>query len=146
MKHWWFFLCISVLIQIPISVGAVGVGVEPAGLNFNINSNGQSINTIKLTNPSLEPGLFTIAADDFSDWFTIQPSEIRLEANESRAVKVQVKPNQSGRFATSLSVVGYPLDTRSFNAGSGLKLPVIIISTVPAVALRWFYVGLVMMA
>lgn len=102
---------------------AVGVGVNPSALDFKIESAGGAHGQLVVTNPSQEPGLFIISPDDFANWFIISPTELRLEAGESQQVEITVKPKKVGSFATSLSVIGYPLDTREFKAGSGLKVP-----------------------
>ena len=114
----------------PLPVAAVGVGVNPASLEVDTGTSGQATATLNITNPSNEPGLFAISADDQAAWFTFSPAEVRLEAGETRAVEVQVHPSQTGRFVLQLSVLGYPLDTRAFKAASGLKVPNYISTTV----------------
>ncbi|MBI5466029.1 MAG: hypothetical protein HY974_01920 [Candidatus Kerfeldbacteria bacterium] len=125
----------------PSAVAAVGVGVKPLSLEIAAGLGQEVVQEIQITNPSLEPGLFAVSADDLSDWFEFEPAEVRLEAHESKIVKVRLKPQGSGRLATSLSVVGYPLDTRSFKAGSGLKVPVSLVVTGSAATPWWRYLG-----
>jgi len=125
-----------------LPVKAVGVGVEPVSLEIKVGATGTPRTTLKITNPSVEPGIFIVSADDLAPWFTFEPKEARLEAGEARVVTVIVHPRRSGRFATNLSVVGYPLDTRSFNAGSGLKVPVQLVVTGVSPWPWWRYVGL----
>lgn len=108
----------------PFAARAVGVGVNPAALDITVGSLGQGSATLTITNPSTEPGLFVISPDEQAQWFTVAPSEVRLEAGESRVVQITAHPDQSGQFALQLSVLGYPLDTRAFKAASGLKVPV----------------------
>jgi hypothetical protein len=117
------FLAIIIGAGLARPVLAVGVGVNPSSLDFKIESAGGAHNQLTVTNPSQEPGLFIISLDDLANWFTISPAELRLEAGESQQVEITVKPEKVGSFATSLSVIGYPLDTREFKAGSGLKVP-----------------------
>lgn len=117
------FLAIIIGVGLAQPTLAVGVGVNPSVLDFKIESAGSARNQLIVTNPSQEPGLFIISPDDLASWFTINPAELRLEAGESQQVDITVKPKQVGSFATSLSVIGYPLDTRAFKAGSGLKVP-----------------------
>jgi hypothetical protein len=116
-----FLAIIGLVFALPVF--AVGVGVNPSSLDFKIESAGGARNQLMVTNPSNEPGLFVVSSDDLADWFTISPAELRLEAGESQQVEITIKPKKIGSFVTSLSVIGYPLDTREFKAGSGLKVP-----------------------
>jgi len=121
------YKCIVLLVVsllIPQLVLAVGIGVQPTSLNLSANAQGEASGKITISNPSAEPGLFTVSADDLASQFSFNPTEVRLEAQESKVINVIFHSKQAGRWATNLSVVGYPLDTRSFNAGSGLKVPI----------------------
>ncbi len=113
----------AVFIWWPSLVVALGVEANPAHLKLVTNSQGRVETVLTIANPSTEPGLFALSIDDHQSWFKIEPAELRLEAGERRAVKISIKADKSGQYSTWLSVVGYPLDTRAFKAGSGVKIP-----------------------
>ncbi len=120
------------------TASAMGIGVSPTVLNLATDSGGLITTEIIISNPSLEPGLFTVTADDYSDWFVFEPSELRLETKEQQKVKILIKPNKLGRFASNLSILAYPLDTRSFKAASGVKVPFNLAVETLQVA-EWYY-------
>ena len=137
-----FFLSLaSLFLALPVAVQAVGVGVNPLSVAASLKVGQEVVKEIQVTNPSVEPGLFVVSADELADWFKFEPSELRLEARESRSVKVVVKPTKAGRYSVNLSVIGYPLDTRSFNAGSGLKVPVSLVVSGATPTPWWRYLG-----
>lgn len=112
------FACI-----LPYQVRAVGVGVNPLSVQISTGSSGQGSALLSLTNPSNEPGIFTVSPDQLVSWFTITPAEVRLEAGETKSVEITVHATKPGQYALQLSAVGYPLDRRAFAAASGLKVP-----------------------
>ena len=139
----FMYKCIVLLIVsllAPQLVLAVGIGVQPTSLNLSANAQGEASGKITISNPSAEPGLFTVSADDLSSQFSINPTEVRLEAQESRVINIIFYSKQAGRWATNLSVVGYPLDTRSFNAGSGLKVPINLTVDQVSGSVWWIYI------
>lgn len=103
---------------------ALGIEANPTSLKLITNSKGEAESTVTIANPSTEPGLFALSIDDNKEWYKIEPAEVRLEAGERRTVKINVRADKVGQHSTWLSVVGYPLDTRAFKAGSGVKIPV----------------------
>ncbi len=105
------------------AVFAIGVGVSPAVINVSAQKGGKVLTELTITNTAQEPGIYIVSADELTDWIGVQQREIRLEAGEKKRVRVLVNPKKEGIFTTMLSVVGYPLDKKSFNAGSGLKVP-----------------------
>jgi len=119
-------------------VSAMGVGLSPTSLDLIVGNDGLARAELTISNPSQEAGLFTVAADDYADWFIFQPSELRLDPQSQQKVKVLVKPNQTGRYASNLSILAYPLDTRSFKAASGVKVPFnLTVQVLPS--LVWHY-------
>lgn len=106
------------------TVQAVGVSVTPKELKVSGNM-GETVNA-KLTvkNPSTEVSLFEIYPDELEKMIKPSPSSFILESGESREVTIQVTPNESGIFRTNISVLATPVAKASFNAGSGIKIPI----------------------
>lgn len=121
-----FFIILLIIIW-PQSVAALGVEINPSSLKLETNNKGEAQAVLTIANPSAEPGIFALSVDEQSNWFKIQPAELRLEAGERRNVKIDIKADRIGRYTTWLAVAGYPLDTRAFKAGSGVKVPVSLI-------------------
>lgn len=112
---------------LPSIAAAVGISVQPARLELYYPGLNQKAIVVK--NISAEPVSLNIYVDDFKDQVAIEPSELSLLPGQ--ASPVQVKVDFSGQPAgaenTNLSVVASALDKRSFNAASGIKVPLTII-------------------
>ncbi len=102
---------------------AVGIGVEPSFLDFELKIGQIKTGKILVYNISQEPGIFQVFPDDLNDWLKIEPNNFRLEAGENKEVKIEIKAKEKGRRATNFSVVSLPLDRRSFSISPGLKIP-----------------------
>src|SRR3989344_1565474 len=116
----------TLLFLFPGTVQAVGVSVQPSKLElfFPDKSAGQII----IKNISAEPITVLIYPDDFINSISVNPSELELWPEQSSPV--QIGANFSGESAglknTNLSVVASARDKRSFNAASGIKIPITI--------------------
>ncbi|MBU1038916.1 hypothetical protein KKC17_01625 [Patescibacteria group bacterium] len=122
-KYFNLFFISLVLFGLAPEVLAMGLGVSPTSLTIATNHQGLAKTELVISNPSAEVGLFTIAADEYADWFVFQPAELRLDPKSQQRVNLIIKPNKVGRYASNLSILAYPLDNRSFNAASGIKVP-----------------------
>ncbi|MCD4760607.1 hypothetical protein K8R42_01795, partial [bacterium] len=79
-------------------------------------------------NISAEPIIVFISPDDFVENIIIQPSEIKLLPDEITQLKIQVyfPEEASGIKNTHISVVSRAIDKKSFNAASGIKIPLTV--------------------
>ncbi len=105
------------------SVFAIGIGANPSFLDLELKLNETKESEILVYNISQEPGIFQIFPDELNDWIKIEPNNFRLEAGETKKIKIIVSAKDKGRVATNLSIVVNPLDRGSFGVGSGLKIP-----------------------
>jgi Flp pilus assembly protein TadB len=81
---------------------------------------------IKVSNPSSDVAVFEVYPDDFAAAIKAIPSSFTLESGSEKYVTLAVKTAQEGRLSTLLSVVGRPLASNAFQAGSGVKVPLAI--------------------
>ena len=104
-------------------VSAIGVGAKPSVLDLELKA-GQSEKTkILVYNLSQEAGIFQVFPDELKEYIEIKPDNFRLEAGESKEIKITVLVQEDGKKTTNLSVLGMPLDRRSFSVSSGIKIP-----------------------
>jgi len=119
-----FFTLLLVLLFLMVAqTKAIGIGIKPSYLEVSLNEREKITTSLRVYNISNEPAQFRIYADELIDWLKITPTEFRLEAQETKVVKIEVEAKDSGRRSTNLSVVGSPLNKSQFNADSGVKVP-----------------------
>lgn len=120
------FSLLIVFILFPLSSQAVGLEINPAELNINVPQTANS--KINIKNISPEAIAIKVSADNFADKIILIPQELTLLPQESAVVEVRVNflPTSKKLLATNISVVGQSLDKKSFNAASGLKIPLAI--------------------
>ncbi len=102
---------------------AMGLSVDPARLVGEIRENKKISFVLMVYNDTEDPGIYDVYADDFPDWFEITPAQFRLYPGDNQKVNIEVKPEKAGSFVVNISVVGRLLNRKSFNAASGLKIP-----------------------
>ncbi|RJQ31424.1 hypothetical protein C4572_02470 [Candidatus Parcubacteria bacterium] len=117
------FLALLFILLAPVAAGAVGIGVRPSDLNINVSLNQQKTADLIVYNLSAEPAVFDVYSDELNSWITIAPNNFRLEAEETKVIKITVNGKEAGRTATNISVVAKGLNKRLFNADSGIKVP-----------------------
>jgi len=122
------FSALSLLL--PFSAGAVGVAVRPAELEVQASVGKEALVRINVSNPSSDVAIFEVYPDEFEQLIKITPSSFTLESGSEQYVSVKITPATEGRMQTNLSVVGRPLSTGAFGAGSGVKLPLVVIAKV----------------
>ena len=122
----WLKLTIFSLLFIPLASRAVGVSVEPAELDILYPS--QKDYGFTITNISSEPIVVSVYPDAFQDNITIYPNEVQLMPEQVTKVIVlaDFADQPAGVKSTYVSVVSKAMDKRSFNAASGIKLPLSI--------------------
>ena len=111
------------------SVKAAGISVSPRELELSANVGETVSGKLTVKNPSNEVSLFEVYPDELEKIIKASPSSFILEAGESREVVIQITPYESGVFKTNISVVGTPVSKAAFNAGSGVKIPLGITSS-----------------
>lgn len=121
---WYKLFCL--LLFLPFSVQAVGVSVNPSSIH--LLSPNISNQEIIVQNISSEPILVKIYADDFKDNIEISHHEFELLPNQVSPVKISA---DFGSFSpgvknTNISILSQAKDKRSFNAISGIKIPISI--------------------
>ncbi|HBT81541.1 hypothetical protein A2757_00515 [Candidatus Giovannonibacteria bacterium RIFCSPHIGHO2_01_FULL_48_47] len=104
--------------------GAVGLSVYPKELRVSAMVGETANYKLNVKNPSGEVSLFEVYPDDLGAIVKVSPSSFILESEESREVSVRVTARGEGVFKTNISVVATPVASASFNAGSGVKIPV----------------------
>ncbi len=129
---------------------AVAVGVNPASLTVEINTQQQTTVSLQVFNEGSEEAIFDVYADDLSDWFVISPVQFRLSPSQQQLVKIKITALQPGRRQVFLSVTGRALRRQSFNAAAGVKVPVNIVAKGGAPFLargeKWAMAGLIILA
>ncbi len=133
------FLQIIIFISLcfPLLAQAVGIAVSPSSLDFALPQ--YDSRNLTITNISPEPIIVFVQADDFVDKIVINPSELKLLPDESSQVKIKVSFTDSpaGVQHTNISVVSRAINPQSFNAASGIKIPL----TVNIVDYSWQWSG-----
>ena len=114
------------LLFLPQAVGAVGVSVEPAYLEIIYSSD--KTTDLTVTNVSQEPVIVSIFPDELIEQIQVYPSELNLLPEEVAQIELSFDFDEkvAGIKKASISVVTKALNKRSFNAASGLKIPVTI--------------------
>jgi len=97
--------------------------VEPAELDILYPS--QEKYSFTVTNISAEPIVVSTYVDAFQDNVSLQPNEIKLLPKEVTEVVVKADfiGTPAGVKNTYISIISKAIDKRSFNAASGIKLP-----------------------
>lgn len=117
----FFFALIAVQVQ------ASSIGVRPGRVEL-FSYLGQSANQeILLFNTSKEPLIYTLQADTEISGLTIEPSEIRLEADQEQIVVIANKSYFPKKIDSIISIVARSPNSSSLGASAGVKLPLEII-------------------
>ena len=95
----------------------------------------QQILDLKINNISQEPISVTVIADDLVEYINIRPAEFTLLPEEIMLVNLDLDftDQPSGIRKTDISIISKALDKQSFNAASGIKIPL----TVAIVSSAW---------
>jgi len=120
----FFKLVLFALFFVPLSVKAVGISVTPSTVDLLYPDIVKEKITVK--NISTEPIMVYIYADDFLDNINIVPNEFELLPDQLSLVNILGDFNnfETGIQKTNISVLSKAKDKKSFNAISGIKIPV----------------------
>ncbi|PLX25699.1 hypothetical protein C0580_01830 [Candidatus Parcubacteria bacterium] len=119
-------ILLFILLFFPFGVKAVGVSVSPSSLELIYPDEENS--ELIIRNISLEPITVYIYPDDYKEQIIVNPSEVNLLPDEFGRINLDYNFSQEKKAAltTNISVVSKAVDKRSFNAASGLKIPISI--------------------
>jgi len=123
-----FLIAISLLL--PLATFAAGIQVSPARLE--IDSGISESTSLTVTNPTNDVQIYEVLVDDFDEVIKVSPESFTLEAGENRNVSVtinqQALQNSSEIISTTISVVQKPLADARFQAKTGVKIPITVVT------------------
>ncbi|MCD4704835.1 hypothetical protein K8R66_02030 [bacterium] len=116
---------IILLLFLPMTTQAVGIAVEPAKLKIYSSDKEYYLN---IENISAEPITVFIYSDDFENNIIIYPDNINLSTQQKTRIKIYTNfsENKEKILSTNISLVSKALNKKSFNASSGIKIPITI--------------------
>ncbi len=120
------FLFAFLFLFLPLDALALGLAVEPASLEISYPQNKQE--QLKITNISSEPIFVKVQADALVENIKIDPKEFNLLPEETMLVNLDLAFSQRDSLLqkTNLSILSQALHPNSFNAISGIKIPLTI--------------------
>lgn len=91
-----------------------------------------NLTTVRLlvTNPSSDVAVFEVYPDEFAAFVKANPSSFTLESKAEKMITIEVTAREAGQFSTLLSIVARPLASNAFQAGGGVKVPLLITAEV----------------
>jgi hypothetical protein len=124
MKYFKIFLFI--LFFLPLPSQAVGISVQPSSIDLFWPDIVDE--KISVKNISKEPIVVHVYVDDFSEAINIEANEFELLPDQVAPVKISgdFSNFSAGTQKTNISVLSKALDKKSFNAISGIKIPLSI--------------------
>jgi hypothetical protein len=122
----FFKLLLLSLFLLPLSVEAVGVAVSPSSVDLLFPDISEE--KISIKNISSEPIVVRVYTDDFADNISIEPNEFELLPDQVSPVKISGDFDnfEAGIQKTDISILSKAKDKKSFNAISGIKIPLSI--------------------
>lgn len=107
-------------------VHGIGIGVNPAKMEFEMETGQNVQRNITVSNPeSAELGFQVYIENQSIDWIKISDLEFSLEPHQKKQITVQFTPTagEVGEFDAKICVVTLK-PSGGFNIGSGVKIPV----------------------
>ena len=111
-----------------VCVSAIGIGVNPAKLELEIENGDTIYQNITVSNPDNIELVFHIYTDDeFNEWITIADPNFSLGPYQEKEVGIYFTPltEKAGTFNTTIFAVALNPDS-NINLGSGVKIPVTV--------------------
>jgi hypothetical protein len=139
------------LILLSAPVFALGMGVTPGRLNFNVSPGSTASQTINIINQSDSEARFKIYMnDDLQKWFSILPDEFVLNAHKAQDIEVKVSPPFLAKqelHDTTIYIISTPAESE-LQLGAGIKVATHI-QIIPSPIFRielWLIAGGVLLA
>jgi P pilus assembly chaperone PapD len=133
------------LIILSSPVFALGVGVTPGRLNFDVSPGSMASQTLNIVNQSDSEAKIKVYLDDlFKDWFIISPDEFILNAHKAEDIDITVSPPSKATqelHSTTIYVIAIPSES-NLQLGTGIKVAAnvqIIPSTF--IKIEWWILG-----
>lgn len=104
---------------------AVGIGVTPGKLNFNIEAGDSESQTLYVNNPESGCSEFEIYTEGANEeWFNIEPASFTLASQEQKGVEITISPPPSAapqEYNLSICIVSRSPDS-DLIFGAGVKV------------------------
>lgn len=117
---------ITVYILLSQTVSAIGVGVTPGNLDFDVQVGSSDTKSLFVINTGTEVSNYKVYVDeDYADWFDISPDNFNLNASENKEVELKLTPpiSAKGEFDFKVYAASSP-PSSDFSVGSGIRVPV----------------------
>jgi hypothetical protein len=136
---------ITILLLSNSSTLALGIGVAPGKMVFDIQPGGTEVQTLHVINQSGQESEFQVYAEgEKAEWVEISPAEFLLDAQEIKSVEILIAPplmEEPKAHDFSICVVSIPSDS-DLRIGAGVKVPVHVqITEFPVMAIQWWIVS-----
>jgi hypothetical protein len=113
------------LILLSSPVFALGIGVTPGKLNFNVSPGTTEVQTINIINQSDADARFQVYMnDDLKEWFEILPGDFVLTARKVQNVEIKVSPPllaKQNLHNTTIYIISTPPES-DLKLGAGIKV------------------------
>ena len=124
IRDW--LLVISGLVLIFNQAQAAGLAVSPEKLILTGGVNQVITGKFEIVNISDQLMQYQITAETQEKLFTFNPQIFSLPAGDHKNVEVTTRWPKAGQLATLINVIGRPINTSTFPALAGIKLPTTI--------------------
>lgn len=111
----------------PSLVSALGVLARPDRLEIQSYLGRTASLELLVANNTNEPALYSVYADGLKKQITIEPENFKLEANETRSVRIAARFFWPGAYRTNISVLAKSLSAGDLSALPGLKVPLSVL-------------------
>lgn len=122
-------VALIVCICTPLSLHAIGASVQPSKVEVSGFEGERIVEHVTVSNPSGHVALFDVSIDEWTEFVSVKPQSFTLQAGENRLVELAADLPSSGTYTTYVSIVARPLSDSVFQAGTGLKVPITLVST-----------------
>lgn len=117
-------LAAILLLFMPLSVQAAGIGITPKSLNVNQNSSDKTEAEVFIYNTGKDPAIYQIYSDRWSQLIKPDTPKFRLEQGESRRVLISFDRLPPGEHNVNLSVIAQDIGLNLSSPKTGFKVPV----------------------
>ena len=137
-------LATTITILIPSPALAMGLGVTPGKMNFNVRPGGNEFQILYIINQSDRPSDFEVYIEGKNvKWFKVTPDEFSLGAHEVNGVEIVLSPPLTAKpqqYEFSVCVVSLPPGS-DLRLGAGIKVPAQVqITELPVMPIQWWIV------